>query len=231
MPVTYEYYRKLSEESEAFAKKYADMKLWDKYEELKPYDKLYEPVSDSVRFAPQLGRYDRFFHPFEGRKKYHPSRKLFSELPMTNQRAYEYDYKDGQIVCVRIGQRVDLKKNIFSLAHCCHFIFPDVSVQVDLKLKVLDYIRLIKRLDHSTRYLSVTPRSEFFAPRIEEFIVYDDGQGFDFYENHYGLCCHQHCNKKEYIDCEDSKYIVVSEASEDETIIRMMESVGFQRIE
>ena len=68
MAIAYEYYQKLKEESEILIKKYDDMKLWKKYEELKPYDKLYEPVSDSVKFPPYTGRYDRFFSLLLGKE-------------------------------------------------------------------------------------------------------------------------------------------------------------------
>ena len=179
MAVDYDYYRKLEEEYYALFKKYDDMKLGDKLQELKPFEKRYEVIPKYVKFAPHAGRYDHFFYQGLGKRKYKPAKKLFPELPNVTNDVYEYNYKNDKIVFVR-GWEYSVDDEELWCATSCYCITNEGYVRVNERTKVTEEIFLIEKQEHSTEYLCLW-RPLLGTPTFTQFIVPDEGDYYDEY--------------------------------------------------
>lgn len=230
MSVSYDYYRCLEEKYCRLWKEYEDMKLGDRLDDLGSFEKRYEVISDSVDTIPSAGRYDRFFYQeFRKTKKYRPSKKLLSKIPNTSNAFYEYNYKDGKIVFVRIFRNSRDGRSVLPVSNCS-FVFENGSANVFAISKKLELIRLIEPEDHKTSYLCIMPPS-FGSPCMEQFVVPDEGEEYDFFFIQQGLCYRLHYSKGMKVQFRDSKFVEVQEGKKvDEESLQRYEKGGYQKV-
>lgn len=229
MAVDYDYYRKLEEEYYALFKKYDDMKLGDKLQELKPFEKRYEVIPKYVKFAPHAGRYDHFFYQGLGKRKYKPAKKLFPELPNVTNDVYEYNYKNDKIVFVR-GWEYSVDDEELWCATSCYCITNEGYVRVNERTKVTEEIFLIEKQEHSTEYLCLW-RPLLGTPTFTQFIVPDEGDYYDEYRVGLNDCIHTRYFSDDRIDYQDSKFVEVQEGEKaDEESHCFSEANGYQKV-
>ena len=134
---------------------------------------------------------------------------MLSKIPDTSNAFYEYNYKDGKIVFVRILRNSKDGKYMIPVSNCS-FVLGNGSANVFAISKKLEEIHLVEPLEHKTSYLCFMPPL-FGSPCLEQFVVPDEGDDYDYFLIQDGLCYRIHYSKGMKRQYRDSKFVEVQE--------------------
>lgn len=154
---------------------------------------------------------------------------MLSKIPDTSNAFYEYNYKDGKIVFVRILRNSKDGKYMIPVSNCS-FVLGNGSANVFAISKKLEEIHLVEPLEHKTSYLCFMPPL-FGSPCLEQFVVPDEGDDYDYFLIQDGLCYRIHYSKGMKRQYRDSKFVEVQEGRKvDEEKVQRYDKGGYQRV-